>query len=280
MFNSFLFNTGLFNGLATAIPEAATEDIQFNDFVLSNGNSMIIQTLKEDSGPRRAFDFTEVPRGHGNISYADYFREKHITMRGTLRADSAEDLEDAIDEMKKELSVREGNLDIVKNGVVRRYVATLTNMDSIFQNREGYHITFCPFFLDFTCLEPFGKSVNYESTAFLDETDLAFDEELFNEGTAPTQPVVIFNFSAASSLTEVSFLNNTTGEEIVYTGTISAGDYLRFDSEEKEVTLNGTSVDYSGSFPSLAVEENSYTITVTGTSATYTLTIKYKTKYL
>ena len=279
MFNTFNYNSKVFNTQGFAVSLADVDDIIFNDYGLQN-TDIVTQILIQDSTPDRDFGVSAVPRGDGQIITGDFWRRKNIQIKGVIHKSTNALLEAELDAMKKALAVAEGILDVKIAGVTRRYIATLTNGQNMFDERKGYHVTFCPFQAEFVSCEPYGKSVDYNASGFLATSSLVLNEEVTNSGTVHAKPVVILNLTAANSVTAISFKNNTTGEEIKVTMSLNAGDYLKFDSEQMEVTVNGVVQDYTGSFPSLATGANSFTITVTGTSCTYDLTVKHKTPYL
>lgn len=279
MFNTYNYNTTVYNGLGITIPTVSSDKIIFNSYSLQSAD-IISQILLQDSTPDRDFDTVGVPRGHGQIITGDFWRKKRVKVSGIIKKPTNELLEIELDAMKKALGVGEAYLDITIAGVVRRYKATLVNGSNLFEQRKGYHITVCPFQAEFECSTPFGESVDYQTIGFLDNSDLAFIEQANNDGTVEAKPVIIVSFSAANSVTAVSFKNNSTGEEIKITQNFVAGDYLRFDSELLSATVNGSEVDYDGAFPSFKTGANNFTLTITGTSATYDLTVKHKTPFL
>lgn len=282
MFNSFNLNTTNYNALALVPDETAGSSLVFNGYDLQSSD-VITSILIQDNTPSRDFDTSSIPRGDGEIIIGDYWRRKVVKVKGIIKKTTSALLDAELDAMKKALRVPEGILDIKvphNDGTVRRYQATLINGNAMFDDRQNYHVTFCPFQAEFVTAEPFGHSVLYDSSSFLDKTDLVFNEQIDNLGTVRAKPVVILNFTAVSSVVAISFKNNTTGEEIKLTNAITAGDYVKFDSEEMQVTINGTVHDFTGAFPTLETGANSITITVTASSCTYDLTIKHKTPYL
>lgn len=278
MFNTYTYNAATYNNIGLAIGAGSQDGIVFNGYSLQS-TSVITTDLIVDNYPSREFDIDNIPRGDGRIYLNDYWRTKRITLKGYIKKDTNSLLEAEIDDFKYALSAPEANLDVKIDGVIRRFVASCTNAD-VFSGRQGYHITLVPFTLQFDCLKPFGTDTEYTVYDWLAQTGLTLNEQVENYGTAEATPVIIYNFSAASSVTGLTFTNNATSQSITITETISTGDYLRIDGENKEVTLNGSVVDYTGSFPRLDVGVNSFTSTITGTSATYSLTIKFYKPYL
>lgn len=279
MLNTFPFNTTPFNGLGVLPAAAPASDLVFNNYQLQT-TEIITQILIQDNMPERDFDTVVVPRGDGELITGDFWRKKIVKVKGVIKKDTNAELEAEIDLMKKRLAVGSANLDVTIAGVVRRYIATLINGNSMFDDRKGYHITFCPFEATFVCLVPFGLSPNYNSSDFLGQNVLTLNEEITNDGSVRAKPVVILNVVAASGVTAITFTNNTRGESIQLTANISAGDYIKFDSETLEVSINNVAQDYDGGFPLLDTGENSFTIDIDGVSITYDLTVKFRTPYL
>ncbi len=279
MYNANPYNTALYNGIEAVSGLADQDTIVFDGFSLQNAN-IVSSLLLQDSTPSRDLPANKIPQNDGEFLVGDFWRRKIITVSGTLRGSSASDLNDRIDEMKKRLRVLTGNLDIKVNGVIRRYPATLNNGLAMFSQRRHFHITFVPFSVQFLTVLPFAQSVNYVEDLFIDKTQLSSTENTSNDGTIHAEDVISLNFSAASGITAVDIENTTNGKSISISQSISAADLLVIDGENKTVKLNGTLIDYSGFFPRLEVGGNSFTITLTGTSATFTLSIKHKTPYL
>ncbi len=280
--NGFMFGANLWNGGQFVSQVYSTDLVAFEDFSLSDNTNVICTDLL-DSGPTREILGGNVPRADGQYITADYFRERTIEVRGIVKASTAALLDAYLDTMKKSLRAREGNLDITRNSVVRRYVATMTNFDGFDAERKGYHVTFCPFVARFTCKTPYGQDRSYTSMT-VNLTASPTNQTIDNTGTIRTLPAFILIFTAASSVTVVNVkridVNSVTLDEIEYSGSIAANDILTFDSENSVVKKNGDQVAYTGSFPTLEVGSNIFTFTVTGTSFAADTTLRHKCRYL
>lgn len=260
----------------------AQDPIVFNGYSLQNIDAMSSK-LVEDNTPTRDLLVNDVPKGDGKFIIGDFWREKIISIKGILRKETPELLELEIDKMKRALAVREAVLDIKRpppDGEIRRYIATLTSGYNMFSGREHYHVTFVPYELEFTCVEPFGHSIDYNYVTLFNQTALTLNEQIDNIGTIRAKPIVILNFTSVSAVTAIRFKNNLRNEEIELVYNIQNGDYVRFDSETLEVTVNGIPQDYNGSFPLVDIGSNSITITIVGSAATYDYTSKYLIPYL
>jgi tail protein len=278
-FNSHVYNSGLFGGGSASVEMFSTDTLVFDGFSLSNGTDMILTGLRF-LGPSREIIGGVIPRGDGLYQTGDYFRELVIEAAGVARADTAAELDALLDTIRKNLRGSRRNLDTIdSNGTVKRFVATVDSFEDLFASREHFHITFCPWIVRFKCRIPFGKSRDY-TTETNSLTTSPTNQTISNPGTTKAQPVFILIFNSATSITAAAVENTTTGEQIQYTGTLSAGDLLEFDSENKTVKLNGTAVDYSGAFPSLDTDTNVIQYTVTGSAFDVLATSKFKNSYL
>lgn len=265
--------------------EGVAEDFngtaQYNSFIFGSDLTAdaILNRIQYDNMPSRDFLTSPTPRDDGEIINGNFFRNKQITLEATLIGTTPTDLNTKIDNMKKALSVKNGNLDIKVNGVIRRYVANAIETDRII-DRDSFNITFQRFNITFKSVEPYAKDMNYTSYSLVDQTALTLTDDVNNEGTTVTKPIFIFNFSAATALTALNVKSTVTNEEIEVTTAITANDIIRFDSESFEVTKNGTAIDYDGTFIKLETGVNNIEYTITGTSGTYTVTQKFKNQYL
>jgi phage-related protein len=209
-----------------------------------------------------------------------YFYERHVRVRGIIKEATSVDLELKLDEFKKRLSVQEAELAIKVNGSVRTVNATLANPDQMLEGREGYHISVCPFELDFICAEPLFTALEYTAETLESIASLIYPTGINNAGTYKAPMVAIAVIEAASGLTGISVKNDTNGEILTLTKALGVGDVITIDGEAKSVKVNGVECDYDGTFPALETDDNTIRTTFVGTSVQYTLTIKHKNAYL
>lgn len=281
IFNTFLFNGSLYNDLSGVVPVTADlSDISFSTFPLNSGNCMVTQ-VQHEAMPERDWDTFALPKRDGGGSLGDYWRGRRIRISGYLQAETRDALDTAIDTMKQYLATENGSLRIVAAGVVREYAGTLVNGASAFA-RDGFHQTFIPFELQFDCRVPdgYGRAVNYTSLEFLDQTSLAYTEEIPHAGTAKASAIIRVNFAAAVNVSAISFRNNTRDEMLSVTQSFAAGDLFEIDTVNMTVKKNSTEIDYSGQFIHLNPGVNNFTLTLTGVSATYDLTVSHRATYL
>lgn len=279
MYNTNNYNTAQYNALQQLFDvDVAKDDIVFNDFSFQS-TGVITSRITYDEMPFRKIRTFDIPRENGRRIITDFYRAKRIKLEGTMKADTKSELDAKIDEMKKEVSAREGNLDVkMSNGETRRFIAT-SDTEIIF-NREHFHITFIRFIVSFNVYLPFGSDIDFTVDALLGQSSLSLVQQIDNAGTAPSKPVIHLLLSSVSAITEISIENTTTGEKLTITESFNNNDTLLIDSEEKEVLLNGVKIEYSGVFFDFITGSNSLSFNFTGTSATYNITTKYKRNFL
>lgn len=279
MYNTILYNNSLLNGNHESTIELVSSDaVSFNGYSLLNNDNVVASSIFYEDIDRN-INLSERPRGHGSIFNSSFWGNKRIRVEGWLYASTQTGLEDLIFEFKKQVSAKQGRLDIVTaDGSRRRYIATLENSDPV-QRGEHWHITACPFSCEFVCSKPFGQSVNPASLGAV-VSDLIYNGSVVNEGNTESEIDVILIVNAASAITKINFKNTTTGEEIELETSISDGDIIKIDSTNKQLLLNGVSQDFVGSFITANVGANDYILTATGTSIEYELTTNTPINYL
>ena len=281
MLNNSQINSVALNSQKASVADAnsAVDDLVFNGMSLQNAN-IVTTALKDSSTPSREIVTFKIPRNDGRGYIADYFRDRRIKVTGYITTASVAAMETLIDQMKRRLTKREGVFSRNINGQVRTIKATLDNPDQMFAKREGYHITFCPFELEFMSLEPMWHDAEYISNSNFGVTNLNFSESIENLGTYKVPAVVVILVEADSAVTALEFKNNTNGDDIKVTTPLVTGDILVIDGENKQVTKNGVVIDYDGIFPDIEYGTNSYSLITTAASIQYTVTMKIKQAYL
>jgi phage-related protein len=277
MYNEFVFNERLWNGPQFGGDTASSDMLVFDGFPLADNVSAILLDVK-DSAAKRELLTSKIPRGNGISINGLNEREKLIPARVLLKKSTGPLLEAYLDTIRQRLAAQDVFLDITRHGIERRYVATVVNMEELFEERSPRDVTKCLLNVTFLCKEGFATDRNYTSRS--EEVTTSPQNHSFeNTGSAPAPIIGILNFSAANSITAVVLKNETTGVEIEAVLNISPGDVVRFDSENFTVTKNGVEVDYSGAFPELDPGMNVISWTVTGTSFSAYSTLKSKMAY-
>lgn len=190
------------------------------------------------------------------------YPSKTIVIGGTIHGSTQANLDERIDNFKGYFNGKDKNLDIAYGGGTRRYVAT-KNALSVEREQTSLYATFR---VEFICTVPFGldTSVTNLWAAKTGFTSATFTEAPTILGSAPYQlPVItitINSLTGAGDYIQVS--NGLNNQEIIIYGLgLEAGDVIVIDCLQRIVTVNGTEVDYFGTF--LELEPGASSITYT-----------------
>ena len=105
----------------------------------------------------------------------------------------------------------------------------------------------------------------------------SFALNLTNAGSATSQPIVYIGCQSASA----TGMSITTGSKVLtIMRAFSAGDIIVVDAKGKTVTVNGTAVPYSGTFPTYTAGANQTVVAVIGGTAVLDIAIVYDKNYL
>ncbi len=237
------------------------DDIVFADYSLQN-TGFITSSIDYEELKNIELNTFKYSRIDGGGVLSKYYRGRRITIKGTIKAETAEAFHTLIDEVKKNIRFTEGNLDIrpIGSTEIRRIKATLTDLDL---PRQHFNITFCEITLVFTTAEPFFYAITNQSSTFEAKTG-NFTEDMTHDGSAEKSPRVYFVFGVGTTATAMT-ITDPEGRVLTVTTALTNGDLLLVDGDNKVVELNGTEIDFSGSFPIFSPGGNNFTVGFTGT---------------
>lgn len=280
-YNTLEYNQANYHSDAPLETSESSDVFQFDGYGLQN-TDIITSEINFSTAPERDFELGAYPRARGQLLIDEQWRARTITLKGIIKADTAAELEQLIDEMKKRLAVRNGNLDILRTGwtATRRFVATLKSPEKLFAKRQRYHITICPFEAEFLCNDPYGYEIDWTSADLFNRTAVTVNNTVTNAGTAQSELVMYITINSMTSFTSLTAQNATTGEQIKITSSLVAGDVIIIDSVNKQVTLNGSAINFDGQFINLNAGDNNIQIDVASSAHDYDVTYKHKNAYL
>lgn len=242
------------------VPTVSLEDISFDGFGLQN-SKIIVSKFNVDDTPD--VDYSDVPtaRADGVTFLSKYWRKRKITVSGYIKDDTKALLDAAMDTAKRNLRKSDAIFRYkIGDDSFRQVLATMT---SIKFSREHYHVTHCPFSIEFETSEPFIYNSVLDTSLLETVTTSPIVTEIYNDGSEVSQPQIYLIFNSSVAVTSVSF--NLGGRTIAISETIATNDVILIDSLNKIVTINGVLKDYTGTFPILDIGTNILTFTVNGT---------------
>lgn len=271
MFWNQLFNQPFNHSL---VPVTLVEDdISFNGFGLLNSVIRVFWFNPEDAGVVNYRDFP-LPENDGSWFISRRWVKKEIVMRGNIRGTDKDDAEAQLDIFKKNLQGTEGTLKYTTQGQTREITATCTRISI---PRKPHHINVIPFEISFSSTDEAWRNTANQSALYSAVTsNLA--EEITCEGSKDSYPVIYIWFRTGLSwVTTISFWCND--RELTISETIADEDLIIMDCKRKRVTLNGTAIDYTGTFPKFIVGPNYFNLDINGTF-TADVTFIYAENYL
>lgn len=269
-FDSAKLDTVTLDG-ASATSPASTDEITFNNYGLLN--SLILTRFVKLSAPILDLQKRAYPRAQGAYAETAYWRETHLVLRGTIKGSSRTDMESRMDTLRKNLAVFGGILKIPWAGTSRYYECYAIGLDRIFQERDHYHMTMCPYEIELVALQPFGRSGGRTVTDV--PTPIAVSPttmEFVNAGTAEADSLAYLTVVTAGTLSQIVWENTMNGDKVTIPSSFSNGDQIVIDGENRRVTKNGIEIDYTGVLPKIAAGSNAFKITLTGSGFSISVT--------
>lgn len=268
-FNAYLFNSGARGMKSWGI----TDQVIFNWFWLQN-EFFVTTKVNVWNMPGINLLTYENPKSDWGGLLDRFYKQRTITIAWHIHTETSKELNNRIDALKKALSIKQGYLDMRFWGEYRRILCTLTNSDII--NREHYDITHANFTLTFRAEKPFWSERTRESILF-EAVDTEINEDIYNTGSEYSLPIINI---LVQSETNLSSITVWIGDDaLTVTTSFEANDILKIDTDNKTVTLNDNSVDFTWKFPRLESWVNNLNVVWEGT---YSLDISllYPKNYL
>ena len=270
-FDAVKLDVALLDGAALGLPEGSNNEITFNFYGLQNSN--IVTRFVKISAPSLDLQKRAYPRAQGMYAETAYWRETRIVLRGTVKGTTRADMETRMDEMRKNLAVFGGVLKIPWAGTSRYYECYAIGLDKIFQERDHFHMTMCPFEVELVALQPFGRTSGHTVTDVPNPVVVSPTTiEFVNAGTAESDSVAYLTIVTAGSLSQIVWENTTNGDKVTVVSSFVNGDQIIIDGENRRVTKNSVEIDYTGVLPKLVTGSNIFKITLTGAGFSLSVT--------
>lgn len=172
-----------------------------------------------------------------------------------------------------------GECDVITeyNGAERKIVAEIEN--PIFNQFNGGHATFD---LQFIAYDPFMYDQT-QTTALTvaNSTSATRTDSISNTGSAPMSPYITITVDSltASGVQDISVIDPETNLGITVSRTWTAADVLVIDSLNGTVKVNGSDVEYSGTYPIYKPGARSIKYTDTFTARQVDIAVTYFARY-
>lgn len=262
-------------------------DLTFNSNDLqtyspATDTGIITNVIDHTDGPDMLMGLFALADADGSSIPAINYPSKPIGLAGAIKGSSQADLDDRIDTFKGYFTGKDKNLDIAYgSGGTRRYVST-AGVPKIQRRQNSYIATFqvpitctIPFGLDTSATNLWATKSNYTSATFTETPTVG--------GNAPFQlPIFTITIDALTGAGDYVMISNDNNNQelLIYGQGLTAGDVIVIDCEQRIVTLNGTEIDYNGTFLELSPGANSITYTDGFTTRTVDVAASYTKRWL
>lgn len=274
-----LLDTQLLDGVSSS-PTPPSDDTWYNYYGLNNSTVNLVDLVI--SAPDYELTERAFPRADGAYAETAYYRRTTIKIKGVIRTTSRTLLETEMDAMKKALGIDNGTLKLTWKGVTRYYDNCYpVGINTIFDGREAFHVSFVPFEMTFVSLQPYGRDDNrtvLDSPYPITASPTSFIAN--NLGSAVSDALIFLNLNTVGTASQIVILNTANGDQITIAGSFSNGDLLTIDGEQKTVQKNGVAIDYTGVIPRLKPGNNTLQVTVTGSGYSISFTEQHYSRYL
>jgi len=212
------------------------------------------------------------PINNGKWYISNYYRWRQIEFDMVVKTETAWEFNHKLDEVRWALAKNNVELQEKVNWEYRNIKVSAISMPL---DKKYYNITYLPFTVTYTALDPFWYSDKYTSNSFLNVTS-DLQEEITNQGNVEVEPIIVYAVQTASGGTFARI--DINGIYIQINEILTDSDNLQIDCKEKTVKLNWVLIDYDGTFPSLVNWSNIVNFTSDWTY-NYEINILYQRNY-
>lgn len=199
-----------------------------------------------NSLPDRSLSIHKIARADKSVNTSAEFGTKNILILGIVKGGNKYTAENAMATLKGLLIQREKILSISQYGEDVEYTATLNGI------KDKWVGGYVEFELSFLCSDPIGYS-SVETTLIDNQsnTSSSWNEQITIEGSYKAEPIIEVTVSALTGGTskDITLRNDETGQGITINRTWTAGEIINIDCKNKTVSVDGSFVEYSGTFP-------------------------------
>jgi hypothetical protein len=256
-----------------------SKPFNFIDLDLQGGAYTTVNSGIDNTPPTKQ-KTVDIARGDGEVSMFLGYGSRAWEHSGTIRADSSDALEQAIDAIKR-YNHRKGTYFYGYAGGTRYIEAVLRN---IIISRAPTDLSRAGYSAEFYAEDPF--ITNGETGTLVNETGVTDADITFSvnvEGTylaAPIYQITYTDIDPDDTEVEIILTNNSENHSLIINHIIQAGDVLTINSIEETVFLNGTIILADGLFPLFAPETGSLKYQDNATTREFDILGTYEKRFL
>lgn len=218
----------------------------FNNFSLQDSN-YLTEEIEYRTFPTRMLNVKQIARRPGTKLLGAEYAEKRIRLIGHVIGSSSSDLITKIDNLHKNLAVKEGELIVETNRTYHATVSSLSIAD------PHYSQTYVPFEAEFVASDPFAYSPMFtlQGTVASGTSNGTFPVTI--SGSVFAEPTLTINFNgrpAGNTTVSGMVLDHMTAgpSRITVSGTIPFSSDFITTWSGLNITVSGNNRDFVGAF--------------------------------
>lgn len=259
--------------------------MSFYDNTLFNGVDLNtlpyfeVDSILPDTAPDMIISSSKLVRNDGMKLYNREYGGRSITLIGHFSAPDRSTYHSSRDTLLRYLQPQEATLRLPINNDSREYTATV--QETIFSDVGGGYGAVT---INFFCADPFGYDVNLRTVVNGTTTTSATNTFSLSEtvgGSYSALPFITITVASISGGTgKYIDVANEDGDNIRITRDWVLNDVLTLDMKLKQAKVNGTLVDYTGTFWGFSVGDTGFDYEDNFTTRTIGMQVLYKRRYL
>lgn len=252
--------------------------VNFGGNDLNQVPGLLVTKRMDFDAAERVVNQYKLARTNKSVLTTAEFKSKPVTIECVVTRNSRAELRNSLDMLHSLLTNIEDRLDVLQDGVIRRYTATVKSI-KVAETQGGY----AKVGISFMCSDPFGYDET--ATALLEAVESSSGNTSFQilvGGSGSVEPIIIVEITAVTGGTDgtVQIYNTLNGIGISLTRDWTAGDTIEINGQEKKVRVNGSEVNPTGKIPSFLPGLRQIGYVDDFTTRTFEITASYIKRYL
>lgn len=232
------------------------------------------------NAPPKAVTVLDLARKDGAKAVFEKFGSRKMYLTGYIQADTEENADGALDQLKGYVNRRGLDLKIAYRGENRVW---RVNVESLQTARKNTDVSRMPFNLQLVAPNPFAKD-EYETT-LVEETGITTSTNIALVGggsyfASPLTVITINSVNPDDDYVTISIGNAIENTYMSVTQIFQAGDVLTIDSFNEIIYLNSTIIEGDGLFPVWSPEGGTFEYTFDATTLDVDILSTYYRRWL